>query len=62
MVRRDDRKVIQISAPLHAWLTEVKEAREAELGRAVTFTEILEDATAIHRPVRLARPEPERTP
>ena len=37
-----DRKVIQISAPLHAWLTAIKEQREKQLGRQVTFTEIID--------------------
>ena len=47
-----DRKVIQISGPLHAWLTKVKQEKERELGRQVSFTEVIEQLTAIHRPVK----------
>lgn len=36
------RKVIQVSAPLHAWLSARQAEMEAELGRQVTFTEIIE--------------------
>lgn len=48
-----DRKVIQISGPLHEWLTKIKKEREQDLGRQVTYTEVIEQLIAIHRPVKL---------
>ena len=65
---RANRKVIQISTPLHDRLSETKRERELELSRQVSFSEIIDqwriralglDMLAAHA---VARPEPERTP
>lgn len=37
-----DRAVIQISRPVHVRLSKIKEAREGQLHRQVSFTEIIE--------------------
>ena len=37
-----DRMVIQISRPVHQRLTEMKQAQQRQLRRAVSFTEIIE--------------------
>lgn len=44
--------VIQISRPLKLWLDQLKKEQEQELGRQVTYSEIIERLTAIHRPVK----------
>ena len=40
--RPDDRAVIQISRQLHGRMAKIKNEREQELGRLVTFTEIID--------------------
>lgn len=37
-----DRAVIQVSRPVHQRLTAIKDARQAQLHRQVSFTEIIE--------------------
>lgn len=37
-----DRAVIQVSRPLHTWLLNQKREQQQQLGRQVTFTEIIE--------------------
>lgn len=38
----NDRKVIQVSKPIHERLIEIQQENEERLGRQVTFSEIIE--------------------
>jgi hypothetical protein len=44
--------LIAVTEPVHAWLKQVQQKREAELGRRVPMSEIVESLLSIHMPVK----------